>query len=33
MKDLETILCESAAKGASDIYIVPGALVRMRARP
>lgn len=30
MKDLETILCESAAKGASDIYIVPGALVRMR---
>ena len=30
MKTLEQILCESADKGASDIYIVPGACVRMR---
>ena len=30
MKQLETILCESVEKFASDIYIVPGARIRMR---
>ena len=30
MKSLETILCECAERGASDIYIVPGAGIRMR---
>lgn len=30
MKELETILRESAERGASDIYIVPGACIRMR---
>ena len=30
MKGLETILCDSVEKFASDIYIVPGARIRMR---
>ena len=30
MKELEAILCESIEKFASDIYIVPGARIRMR---
>jgi len=30
MKQLEAILCESIEKFASDIYIVPGARIRMR---
>ena len=30
MKDLNTILRESAQSGASDVYIVPGATIRMR---
>ena len=30
MKDLESILRESAQSGASDVYIVPGACIRMR---
>ena len=30
MKDLETILRESAQSGASDVYIVPGSRIRMR---
>lgn len=30
MKDLESILRESAQTGASDVYIVPGACIRMR---
>ena len=30
MKELEAILCEGVEKFASDIYIVPGACIRMR---
>ena len=30
MKDLESILRESAQTGASYVYIVPGACIRMR---